>query len=81
MKPLRRGPWLTVATVSVDGEVTTSRRPLDLSVVPREEVHWDYPSPHGPPRQVRNCSVSDAVLRHRGVTYRFDSTVAAEVGT
>jgi hypothetical protein len=80
VKPLKRGPWVTVATVHVDGRTTTSRRPLDLTVTPREEVHWDYASPSGHARAVRNCSVSDAVLVHHGRTYTFPGTVAAEVG-
>ena len=80
VRPFAHLPWLTVATVHVDGTTHRSRRPLDLQLSPREEVHWDYESPTGRPRQVRNCSVADARLTYRGVTHTFTGTAVVEHG-
>ena len=65
VKPFPRAPWLTVATVHVAGRTRRSRRPLPLSWTVGPEVEWDYASPSGPARAVRNCSVAIAVLDGR----------------
>ncbi|MGH2866821.1 MAG: hypothetical protein ACRDNK_04520 [Solirubrobacteraceae bacterium] len=57
----------------LDGEQTTvhvpmaAGRALELTVAAPANVtvSWDYASPRGPGRQVRNCSVADASLRLR----------------
>jgi hypothetical protein len=45
------------------------------------EVVWDYASPAGPGRTVRNCSVADATVVVDGATrWELAGTVAVEVG-
>jgi hypothetical protein len=68
VKPLARSPWLTVAAMHVGGTTTRSRRPLIAQVSSGVDVHWDYASPSGPSKTVRNCSVATAVIGGR--TYR-----------
>ena len=65
VKPFARSPWLTLATVHVDGRTRRSRTPLKAAFTVGAEVHWDYASPKGPPKQVTNCSVATAVLDGR----------------
>jgi hypothetical protein len=65
VRPFPRAPWLTLATTCLDGRRRQSRTPLAVSLALGPEVHWDYASPSGPPRQVRNCSVATAVLAGR----------------
>jgi len=65
VRPFRGSPWLTVATTHLEGRTRSSRRPLPVHFASAQEVHWDYASPAGPPRQVRNCSVATASLAGR----------------
>jgi hypothetical protein len=65
VKPFAWSPWLTVATVHLDGRTRRTRVPLKAAFTVGTEVHWDYPSPKGPPKQVSNCSVATAVLEGR----------------
>lgn len=67
------GVWITRS--AVNGR--TSRKPLDLQITSHTEAHWDYASPSGHSRTVRNCSVADAVLNG---TEHFRGTVAIEHG-
>ena len=68
VKPLPRLPWLTVATTHIEGKTTRTRTPIPAQVLSGVEVRWDYPSPSGASKTVRNCSVSTAVLGGR--TYK-----------
>ena len=69
-----------------EGDVTTARIPtrsghVDVEVTGRHWVEWDYASPAGAGRDVRNCSVADAlVTTHDGVSRRASGTVAVEHG-
>jgi hypothetical protein len=46
------------------------------------EVVWDYASPAGPGRVVRNCSVADAtVVLDGGPRWELRGTVAVELGS
>ena len=65
VQPGMRLPWLTLATTHFDGRTTTSRTPLAAQVTWGSTVEWDYASPSGPPRAVRNSSVATAVLDGR----------------
>ena len=65
VKPIAHSPWLTLATTCFGGRTRTSRRPLPVDVTWGSTVAWDYVSPEGPERQVRNSSVARAVLDGR----------------
>jgi hypothetical protein len=65
VKPFSRSPWLTVATMHIQGRTTRTRTPLPAQVSSGAEVIWDYPSPSGASKQVRNCSVATAVIDGR----------------
>lgn len=60
VKPSRGAPWFTSATTHLDGVTRHSRTSVWARVTVKEEAQWDYASPSGPPRQVRNCSVATA---------------------
>jgi hypothetical protein len=68
VKPIRHSPWLTLTTTCFDGRSTKSRSPLQVEVTWGSTVEWDYASPKGPDRLVRNSSVATAVLE--GHTFR-----------
>lgn len=54
---------------------------VDVEVQGRHWVEWDYASPVGPGRDVRNCSVADAtVTTHDGRSWQLHGTVAVEHG-
>lgn len=73
-------------SIRSEGDRTTARVPLrggriSLDVDAAHWVRWDYASPQGPPRTVRNCSVADARIRlDDGRTWQLDGTVAVEHG-
>lgn len=71
VKPMPHSPWLTLATTHVAGRTKRSRSPLPVDVTWGTTVEWDYASPSGPSRSVRNSSVSTAVLEGRS----FHATV------
>jgi hypothetical protein len=72
--------------LDVAGDRTSARIPLrgghlDVKVHGSNWVTWDYASPSGPPRTVRNCSVADArVGLDDGRAWELSGTVAAEHG-
>ena len=68
VKPFALAPWLTVATNHRQGATTKSRTPLAVEIDYDVEVIWDYASPNGASKHVRNCSIATAVLDGR--TYR-----------
>jgi hypothetical protein len=69
-----------------DGDRTRARIPtsaghVDVEVTGRHWVEWDYASPHGRGRDVRNCSVADAVVTtDDGRSRRVTGVVAVEHG-
>jgi hypothetical protein len=69
-----------------DGEVTRARIPtsaghVEVHATGRHWVEWDYASPHGRGRDVRNCSVADAVITTPdGRRHQVQGTVAVEHG-
>jgi len=65
VKPFPHSPWLTVATTHLNGKTTRSRSRLPAQVSPGVEVSWEYPSPKGASKKVRNCSVATAVMDGR----------------
>ena len=65
VKPLARSPWLTLTTTCIQGRIRRARRPLPVDVTWGSTVEWDYASPAGPSRSVRNSSVATAVLHGR----------------
>lgn len=65
VQPAKHLPWLTLATTHLDGRTRRSRTPLPAELAWGTTVEWDYASPVGPPRTVRNCSVATAVLDGR----------------
>jgi hypothetical protein len=73
-------------SLRVDGSTTVARVPLrgghvTLEVQAGPEVGWDYASPSGPGRAVRNCSVADArVVLSDGRAWDVRGTVAVEHG-
>jgi hypothetical protein len=71
VKPVAHSPWLTLATTSFGGRIRRSRRPLPVEVTWGTTVEWDYASPMGPDRRVRNSSVAQAVLAGRA----FQATI------
>jgi hypothetical protein len=68
------------------GDRTVTQVPLQhgqvtVDVSGAHHVTWDYESPHGPGRVVRNCSVADAtVTLDDGRTWQLRGTVAVEHG-
>jgi hypothetical protein len=68
VKPFPHSPWLTVATTHIQGKTKRARKPLSTQIVNGVEVTWDYPSPTGKSKKVRNCSVATAVIDGR--TYK-----------
>lgn len=72
--------------LAVDGPRTVARVPLrggavTLEVEATHEVTWDYASPAGAGRAVRNCSVADAhVALDDGRSWDLSGTVAVEHG-
>ncbi|MCU1600448.1 MAG: hypothetical protein JWO22_1157 [Frankiales bacterium] len=71
VKPMSHSPWLTLSTTHLDGKTRRSRTPLKVDVTWGATVEWDYDSPAGPSRDVRNSSVATAVIDER----RFQATV------
>ena len=67
VKPIRHLPWLTVATTSIHGKIRRTRTRLPVQVSSGVEASWDYPSPSGTSKKVRNCSVATALMD--GQTY------------
>ena len=65
VKPLPHLPWLTVATTHIEGKTEKHRTRLPVQVSWGVEVNWDYPSPSGDSKTVRNCSVATAVMDAR----------------
>ena len=65
VKPVPHSPWLTLATTCFGGRTKRSRTPLPVEVTWGSTVDWDYASPKGPDRTVRNSSVASAVLEGR----------------
>ncbi|MCU1588298.1 MAG: hypothetical protein JWN31_1791 [Frankiales bacterium] len=65
VKPVRLAPWLTLATTCIGGQTNRSRRPMPVDVTWGSTVEWDYASPKGRDRSVRNSSVASAVLEGR----------------
>ena len=68
VKPIRHLPWLTVADDQhprQDKRRTRTRLPVQVSS--GVEASWDYPSPSGTSKKVRNCSVATALMD--GQTY------------
>jgi len=68
-----------------DGDRTRARVPLrsghlDLDVHGRRWVTWDYASPAGRGRDVRNCSVADATVTLEDREWQLAGTVAVEHG-
>jgi hypothetical protein len=72
--------------LEAEGDRTTVRIPLrsghlDLDVEGRHWVTWDYASPSGRGRDVRNCSVADARVTLDGTRmWQLEGTVAVEHG-
>lgn len=67
------------------GDTTVAQVPLrgarlDLEVHGEHWATWDYASPEGPGRTVRNCSVADATVRLTGRSWELRGTVAVEHG-
>lgn len=71
VKPMSHSPWLTLATTCLKGKTRRSRTPLKVDVTWGPTVEWDYASPSGPARAVRNSSVATATLDGRA----FHATV------
>jgi hypothetical protein len=71
VKPFPHAPWLTIATNHLQGKTTRTRSPLPAEVSSGLEVKWDYPSPTGSTKLVRNCSVATAVMDGR----RYRATI------
>ena len=70
-----RGNGVTVARVPLQGGHVT------VEAQSGHQVVWDYASPSGPGRTVRNCSVSDAaVVLDSAVRWELRGTVAVELG-